>query len=544
MKTILKAASVFLLAVSVLFPMNFSFSKTALIEFEKRTTHTVDLFEQAEDYFDTGLSKAVDQYQILRIDANELNDINKSKPANITFLIPVSKNKKLECVLSISELLSDDFKTGTNSRSGTYYFDYKKGLYYSGVIKDVQGSIVNINIFDSHIIGIISDGTGNYNLTPLNSGKNNEYIYFNDRNLKENSDFSCGVDDNNGMFNRNATKRNNLHGNLVREFRGGNARIYFECDYKMYLDFGSSVDSVLNYVTAFFNSVKTLYQNENIPVVISEVNIWTTQDPYLAYPNTLSILKRFSHEKQNNFNGDLAHLISTRLPNIGGIAWLNVLCYPYLASDSAGPAGFSSIFTTFEPFPVFSYTVQVVTHELGHNFGSRHTHACVWPLPQGGFGALDSCYTVEGNCYAGPVIGRAGTIMSYCLFAQGGSIDFTLGFGPRPGDTIRAGYSLAPCIIGIQSISDEIPEQFELLQNYPNPFNPTTTISFNLPESGIVKLEVYDINGKLSEMLFEGELHAGKYETSWNAELFASGIYFYRITTKEFSLTKKMVLIK
>ncbi len=99
-------------------------------------------------------------------------------------------------------------------------------------------------------------------------------------------------------------------------------------------------------------------------------------------------------------------------------------------------------------------------------------------------------------------------------------------------------------IIGINSISTEIPNQFSLSQNYPNPFNPATKIGFELPKGSFIKLIVYDITGKEVETLVNQNLRAGIYEYEWNGISLPSGVYFYIFVTDGFTETKKMMLIK
>ncbi len=96
----------------------------------------------------------------------------------------------------------------------------------------------------------------------------------------------------------------------------------------------------------------------------------------------------------------------------------------------------------------------------------------------------------------------------------------------------------------VEVISSEIPDSYTLDQNFPNPFNPSTKIIFNLPKSSNVKLAVYDIQGKLLKTLVEGELTAGSYRVEWNAKDYPSGIYFYRLETKGFNESKRMMLVK
>jgi hypothetical protein len=89
-----------------------------------------------------------------------------------------------------------------------------------------------------------------------------------------------------------------------------------------------------------------------------------------------------------------------------------------------------------------------------------------------------------------------------------------------------------------------IPTRYSLSQNYPNPFNPTTKIKFNIPKQTHAKLVVYDILGRELEKLVDKEMQSGSYEVIFDGKNLPSGVYFYRITTKEFSQTKKFVLMK
>ena len=98
--------------------------------------------------------------------------------------------------------------------------------------------------------------------------------------------------------------------------------------------------------------------------------------------------------------------------------------------------------------------------------------------------------------------------------------------------------------VGINTITGEIPNRFSLTQNFPNPFNPSTKIKFDIPNSGITSLKVYDILGREVEVLVNELLKTGTYEADFNANRLASGVYFYRLVSGEYSETKKMVLVK
>ena len=89
-----------------------------------------------------------------------------------------------------------------------------------------------------------------------------------------------------------------------------------------------------------------------------------------------------------------------------------------------------------------------------------------------------------------------------------------------------------------------IPNKYDISQNYPNPFNPATNIRYDLPKNGFVKLIVFDALGREIESLVNKNQSAGTYEITFVASQFPSGVYFYKLTTNEFSDTKKMVLLK
>ncbi len=89
-----------------------------------------------------------------------------------------------------------------------------------------------------------------------------------------------------------------------------------------------------------------------------------------------------------------------------------------------------------------------------------------------------------------------------------------------------------------------LPQTYKLSQNYPNPFNPTTQIEFSIPHTGAVKLIVYDLLGKEVATLVNKQMSAGNYKIQWNAQNFSSGIYLYRLETKNFVQVRKMILLK
>jgi hypothetical protein len=102
----------------------------------------------------------------------------------------------------------------------------------------------------------------------------------------------------------------------------------------------------------------------------------------------------------------------------------------------------------------------------------------------------------------------------------------------------------------VGAISSQVPKNYNLDNAYPNPFNPSTTIRFSIPKNEKVRLEVYDITGKLVKSLIDSEyLNAGTYESKWNGinnrgENVSSGIYIARLTTSNFIKSIKLNFIK
>jgi hypothetical protein len=103
---------------------------------------------------------------------------------------------------------------------------------------------------------------------------------------------------------------------------------------------------------------------------------------------------------------------------------------------------------------------------------------------------------------------------------------------------------LAAGVVHVDEDHNHLPITTELLQNYPNPFNPATVIRFSLPANTFVTVTVYDVLGKEVKTLVHGEMGAGQHLVEWNPEGMASGVYFYRLATKEVMLTRKMLFLQ
>jgi hypothetical protein len=134
-----------------------------------------------------------------------------------------------------------------------------------------------------------------------------------------------------------------------------------------------------------------------------------------------------------------------------------------------------------------------------------------------------------------------------------GGISGTGGTTTSPPSTVNTPTSLTATggtvtticsFVGIQPISNEIPDSYKLYQNYPNPFNPVTKITYQLPVSSSVTLTVFDINGRELIIMKNENQQAGYHEFVFDASSLASGVYLYQLTAGKFTEVKKMVLVR
>ena len=385
------------------------------------------------------VSDAVEKATVYRPDLRRIQSIIRHRPAFLVVEIPVSETESLSLRLKRADVLTPEFRVVAASDPGVEY-PYVQGANYWGVIDGQANSLVALSFTQDELMGFVQSGDRHYTLGRLDSDMAGTHILYETDDLKRDPGVNCFTDDSHriGKGMGESTGHRYNANNCVR--------MYIEVDYDIFVGKGG-VQQAADYVNGAFSQVSILYANESVDLVVNEILVWDVVDPYTG-PTTSNYLTQFRNYLNGNYNGDLAHLVG--YTGGGGIAYLDVLCNGYYG------VGYSDINSTYANVPTYSWTVEVLTHEIGHNLGSSHTHACVW---NGNNTAIDGCGPTagysEGNCPVGPLPANGGTIMSYCHLVGGVGINFNNGFGPQPGDRIRSEVYNAACLTPCSSIQHD-----------------------------------------------------------------------------------------
>ncbi|MEP6794504.1 MAG: GEVED domain-containing protein [Saprospiraceae bacterium] len=396
--------------------------------FRGRSYQTISIFNAASPAKES-LRQYVEQAYSMTIRPGILQQLETSNPDLLRLQLPSPFNIELD--LHKVDIYSSSAQIKTSD--GLRFKPDPENIFYRGMITGNPNSLAVVSILKGKIQILYSDESGNKRIQQTQDGS---YIAFDDKNILIPNPMDCFVIDT-GAHRSIENQVNSSNRNMT----GSCVEVYVECDYKSYVDNGSSIPNTQAWVAALWNEVITLYANESIPVAVSNVFVYTSTDPFASLTSTSAILNAFvGHIDTLTYNGRLAHFLSTRSLG-GGIAWIDVIC-----SNTNQCAVSTSLSTTIVPFPTYSWNVEVVTHEMGHNMGSPHTHACAW---NGNNTAIDGCGPQAGyseGC-TGP-IPASGTIMSYCHLISGVGINFNNGFGPQPGNLIRNRFNTASCNTG------------------------------------------------------------------------------------------------
>jgi len=221
-------------------------------------------------------------------------------------------------------------------------------------------------------------------------------------------------------------------------------KVSIETDYEFYSLFGS-VNATAAYIGDLMGAISTIYNRDvGTTLRINFISLWTGgagSDPWTATSSSDALCQVggywAANRPQATYPRAITHFLSAKGLG-GGVAWLSVLCSgnfttSFCPTGMGGGYGVSgNLAGNFNPATgSIVWDIEVVSHEIGHNFSTPHSH-CYNNIPTSGLPSVDQCYGSEGGCYSGPVSlppGGHGSIMSYCHLLSGGITNISLSFG-------------------------------------------------------------------------------------------------------------------
>lgn len=379
------------------------------------------------------VSQVVDEAHFVELRADAVGELRASAPDVLEMEIPLGDDRVITLSLLRVEILASDFTLRASS-DPTRVIEYTGPLHYRGEVVGSASSFAALSILDGEVMATVSQGKGNLVIGRSNSARaEGVHIIYNDNDLIISPNVECETpDDGKGYTVEELTS----HGSRAA---GDCVQVYVEIDDDIVSNKGG-VTAATDYITGVFNQSIALYANDGLEMVVSDILAWDGSAPYTGGSSSTMLNSFQSNSVYDGSQGDLAHLVSYQAS--GGIAaGFAGICNP----NSDESMCFSSIESTYEDVPMYSWTVMVVTHEMGHLLGSRHTHACVW---NGNNTAIDGCSgSTEGGCPlpGNPSPAEGGTIMSYCHLTSSG-INLNNGFGPQPQAVILNVINNATCL--------------------------------------------------------------------------------------------------
>ena len=384
-----------------------------------------------------------------RISSNDIYNVNEigldalltDAPESLLLNIPIGSSTS-NLVLRKTNIISENYQLRTSS--GIERSLPSDLITYRGKV-DGTAHLAVLTLSKQKAYIIISTENGNYEINP--SEKPNIYLGHYAKTRTRSNSWNCETEDDHRVSSPN----------MAGTRTGDCIEVYLECDFNTYQDNGSNVADTETWVINMMNSVIALYDDIDVPLVVSEIFVWDTADPYQGETTLTTIRNAFMDEIQDGYNGRIAKLISTRHIGGGLSNGIGGLCGSY--GDFPSPYAVSTdLDANYADFPLFSYNIYILAHEIGHIIGARHTHACVW---NGDNTQIDDCGNVYANdngstpeglsCYDSdnPILPTAGTIMSNCNLLPAVGIDFANGFHSLVAAELQSSFIDADCSTGV-----------------------------------------------------------------------------------------------
>jgi hypothetical protein len=351
----------------------------------------------------------------LQLNSSAFESLRSEVPDRLVLTVPLPGLGERSLRFKRFEVQTSDFEVGVTDVEGFRIKDVQPTLLTYEMEGNVgMGSLI---LMEDHVIAYWNIGGVGYEINPRNA--QGLHALFTLRDAVETRTFSCGVEETADAY----TPVNNRDGDADEILPLECVEVGIEIDNYTYSSLGNSELAAANWALALLASVDLIYRTELSDLVSLEarfIHIWATPDPYVSVVDDGGgLLGAFGSEWNSNpdlngYNLDLRHYMTMRT-NIGtgGIAYLSGLCSGF----NTGISGHLSNTTSYD-LTTYTWNLDVVAHEMGHNCGSSHTHWCGWPG-----GPIDNCGSLEGDCtgYTDDPQGQLGTIMSYCHAVSGGS---------------------------------------------------------------------------------------------------------------------------
>jgi Leucine-rich repeat (LRR) protein len=383
------------------------------------------------------ISRAYSTSVPLFLDRNVVENMLKERPEQITLSFPGETTLPSSVSLRSFSVFTPEAKIYTADEAGNHESDFlKQWVSYKGTVDNDPRSIIVITVSRFGLNAYIDRGMVRYFIqgVPGNGDPQKQlYALAADRSVKSNRDFRCGVDDPANtssvrqrrtavssasdpmnpqskklLFSPPLLKEDILPVNIFSAAVSTDTievHVAVEGDYPLYQAEGNNADSVTVLMATAVAEASAVYERDLAVVLkIPFSRVWTSASPFAASDifTALRNIQSYWKSTMGTTERTTVHLFSSSTawsgsPGVAGYAYLNSLCSPeYGYGATSVVTGGTDHLMTF-------------AHELGHNFGSYHTHSCLWPN-----GPIDHCSEIEGGCDNSPIVQTEGTIMSYC----------------------------------------------------------------------------------------------------------------------------------
>ncbi|MDG2139849.1 MAG: M12 family metallo-peptidase [Flavobacteriales bacterium] len=374
--------------------------------------------EKVFDFKESNITVTKNQENSTELDFKKdhfINILDDEMTEDMSFQLPLINQIFLNVEIKRFSVLSDNHTLILETDDGQQFEEFNATLlsYYILHEENIIGTLL---YFDDNIIITYKHNNRQFEINKIED----KIVLFDINDCINKQSFTCAVEEKASEIARDIYSSESITNPDCIE-------LAIEIDEYTRNTFGSNT-AASTWAHAIIAGVSQVYFGEvNVHINVVHTIIWTTTDPYASIISDagamLSALRNHWTANNSSISRDIVHLLTKRSnTGTGGIAYVDVLC------DNSWGYAFSSDLnsnTSFSfPNPSYTWNLFVVSHEIGHNVGSNHTHWCGWSAePWNGFsgGPIDNCVSVEGSCPDNPTP-QVGTIMSYCHTTSAGAI--------------------------------------------------------------------------------------------------------------------------